>query len=348
MKSRITEQVLLTGNLGKGLLSIPGVGGGENLRPLFCDAADNQLAVEFTQAPDTGTNSGQITLYIVLPGHALVHQLADIRLRVHLVNTGQAVDGAAKVKLSLIFASIAEQAVFTGGCLGHQELDLSRYHIHFDQNATCRAAVFFASVKCTVVEDIQHCRHRLRVEMLAQSRIHQGECISHGIVAGRDIHVIPVGNGRPGIALPPVALSLVCRRHDSVAYVVHDAVHRFHRGFLMGNFCMLICTGCICVGCCRNTHRNGTADCQNKQQTQYRLPRFHWHKNPSKLIISCKLDLPGIPSILLVQAKINSEFPPKKIKLSHSVPLSLPVQRRGLDLPKLVKFFTLHVPQHVL
>ena len=35
VKSRITEQVLLTGNLGKGLLSIPGVGGGENLRPLF-------------------------------------------------------------------------------------------------------------------------------------------------------------------------------------------------------------------------------------------------------------------------------------------------------------------------
>ena len=40
--------------------------------------------------------------------------------------------------------------------------------------------------------------------------------------------------GRPDPRLPPTRL----RRH-----VVHDAVHRFHRGFLMGNFCMLICTG---------------------------------------------------------------------------------------------------------
>ena len=264
---RIIKQIRLVGNLGERLLAVPRMGGGENLRAFFGDTADNQLTVELTQAPDARTDSGNVALDVILPGHTLVYQFADVRLWVHLINAGQAVDRTAKIELPLVLTGVAEQAILPSGSLGHQQRHISGDCVHLDQNAACRAPVFFTGIKRAIVEHIQNGRHGLRIEVLAQGRIHQGEGIAHGIVAGGHIHVVPMGNGRPRIALPTVALALVRGGHHAIPNVIHNAVYRLDWRLAMRNLGALLIVRHLCLGRCRHTKGRRTAKGCYQQRT---------------------------------------------------------------------------------
>ena len=88
--------------------------------------------------------------------------------------------------------------------------------------------------------------------MLAQCGIHQGEGIAHGVVAGGHIHIVPMGNGRPGIALPPVPLALICGGHHAIADVIHNAVYRLNGRLAVRNLGTLLIEH-LRLGRCRHT-----------------------------------------------------------------------------------------------
>ena len=61
-----------------------------------------------------------------------------------------------------------------------------------------------------------------------------------------------MGNGRPGIALPPVPLALICGGHHAIADVIHNAVYRLGRRLTMRNLGMLLIEH-LRLGRCRHT-----------------------------------------------------------------------------------------------
>lgn len=101
------------------------------------------------------------------------------------------------------------------------------------------AVIGLAGVEMAIVEHIQNGIHLFLLKVMAQHAVHEGQGVAHGIVAGADVDIIAIANGRPGIILPPVALTLVKGRHRTVAHIVNDTVHSLQTIVLVGDLLKL-------------------------------------------------------------------------------------------------------------
>ena len=239
--SRVVEQALGICDLGKALLRVGGdqqggtalAGGG-----VHGHVADDQLVLIDAHATDAGADALLVGCSVILHTvQACIHDLAFVRLRVHLPHAGQkanaaAAHAAAEVQLAVVLDGIAEQGGVTVEGAGHQHLGLAGLGVDLDQHALGFAAVGFLQEEGAVVEGIKGSLQNPVIELVPQAALHQREGVADGCVAGAHIDPIAVAHSSPCVVLAPVAgivaLSLRVGHHVHcpIAQIVHNAVCR--------------------------------------------------------------------------------------------------------------------------